>query len=86
MQKFGAIVVVLSMLAPNAFAAGTVAPLAPGKPAGVQKAQEAHTLALWIVGAGIIGGGILLATSGKSNNTIGTTVTTTTTTTTGTHP
>jgi len=82
MRKFGATVVVLSMLASNAFAAGSVAPLAPGKPAGVEQAQGVHSFALWVVGAGIVAGGILLATSGHNNNNVtSTTVTSTTTTT-----
>jgi hypothetical protein len=60
-----------SLLVSSAFAAtDTVAPLAPGKPAGVKKAQLAEsTTLLWVLGAGLVIGGIaLVATQGDNNN------------------
>ena len=80
MRIIGAATLAL-MLASSAFAAtGSSAALAPGKPAGVHQAQMAgHTL-LWLLGLGIVAGGIAIAASGSGNGH------TTTTTTTSTNP
>ena len=58
-----------SLRASNAIAAtDSVGPLAPGKPAGVQKAQAEDTTLLWVLGAGLVIGGIALAVSQNSDN------------------
>jgi hypothetical protein len=54
-------------------AADSVAPLAPGKPAGVAKAQAENTTLLWLLGAGLVIGGIaLVATNGSDHTPTGT--------------
>jgi hypothetical protein len=88
MRNLTAALAALSILAAgagSAFGAGT---LAPGKPAGIVKAQgeEYDNTVLYILGLGAIGAGIaILASNGHSNSaatgTGGTTTTTTTTTT-----
>lgn len=66
-----AAVTAASLLASSAFAATeSVGPLAPGKPAGVQKAQAVDTTLLWVLGAGlVIGGAVLLATQDNNKST-----------------
>jgi hypothetical protein len=49
-------------LASSTVASSNTAPLAPGKPAGVQKAQGIDNLAWWLVGAGAVVGIIVIAT------------------------
>ena len=67
MNRIAAIVLAGAVLASSAFAADTVQ-LAPGKPAGVQKAQAGTPMLLWILGLGIVGGGIaLVSTNGTGN-------------------
>ena len=49
------------LLVSSAFAAtDSAGPLAPGKPAGVKKAQAEDTTLLWVLGAGLVIGGIVL--------------------------
>ena len=59
----------------SAWAQGSGAgPLAPGKPAGVQKAQGGDNTILYIMGAGVVIAGIVLVASGSGhNNSSGTT-------------
>ena len=67
MRTVGSALLATTMFVTSAFAAtDTVGPLAPGKPAGVQKAQAAEsTTLLWVLGAGlVIGGIVLVATNG----------------------
>jgi hypothetical protein len=72
MKSFGSVLLAATVFATSAFAAtDSAGPLAPGKPAGIKKAQDvdAATL-LWIVGGGLVVGGIALAaSSGGGNNT-----------------
>jgi hypothetical protein len=88
MRVMIAAVTAASLLVSSAFAAETLSgPLAPGKPAGVQKAQMADTTLLYVLGGGLlIGGVVLLATQGSDNTPAASTPTTPTTTTTGTSP
>ena len=82
MRTIGSAVLATTMIVTSAFAAtDTVGPLTPGKPAGVQKAQMEDTTLLWVVGAGLVIGGIaLVASSGGGNSTpTGTTTSTTST-------
>lgn len=73
MRVLIAAITAASLLASSAFAA--TGPLAPGKPAGVQKAQAAeNTTLLWVLGAGLVIGGIaLVATNGGDNTPTGST-------------
>jgi hypothetical protein len=65
------------MIVSSAFAAtDSVGPLAPGKPAGVQKAQAADTTLLWVLGAGLVIGGIALVATQNDDKTPTGTVTT----------
>ena len=67
MRVLIAAVTAASLFASSAFAA--TGPLAPGKPAGVQKAQAADsTTWLWVLGAGLVIGGIALIASDSGNN------------------
>jgi len=60
--------------------AETPGPLAPGKPAGVQQAQQDVGQAYWILGvAGLVGIGVALATSTNGHSSTPTTVSTTST-------
>jgi hypothetical protein len=61
MRTLIAAVAAASLLVSSAFAAtDSVGPLAPGKPAGVKKAQLEDTTLLWVLGAGLVIGGIVL--------------------------
>jgi hypothetical protein len=56
----------------GALAAGDAPPLAPGKPAGVRKAQAESTTLIWLLGAGLVIGGIaLVATNGADQTPAG---------------
>lgn len=71
-------VLIAAVTAASLFASSAIAatgPLAPGKPAGVQKAQAAEsTTLLWVLGAGLVIGGIaLVATNGGDNTPTGST-------------
>jgi len=72
MKSFGSVLLAATVFATSAFAAtDSMGPLAPGKPAGVHKAQDVDTaMLLWIAGGGLVIGGIALAaSSGGSNKT-----------------
>ena len=71
-----------SLVATDLYAADAAAPLAPGNPSGVQKAQGIGDAVWWIVG-GVAVIAIALAASGSSGSSIapGGPVTSTTTTT-----
>ena len=64
MRLFITATVAASLFATNLLAAEAVAPLAPGKPAGVQKAQDADNTVWWIVGGAVIVGVIATVASG----------------------
>ena len=70
MKSFGSVLLAVTLAASSALAAtDTVGPLAPGKPAGVKKAQDVDTATLlWIVGGGLVVGGIALAASSGGGN------------------
>jgi hypothetical protein len=76
MRTFGAALLATSLMVTSAFAA---TPLAPGKPAGVQKAQISTNTVFIIAGVGLLGLGIGLAASGNSNQITGTSTSATTT-------
>jgi hypothetical protein len=89
MRTIGAAILATSLLVSSAFAGtNAAAPLAPGKPAGVQKAQAADNTMLMVLGLGVVAGGIALVASGGGNDNVvtATTTSTSTTTTTGTSP
>jgi len=66
MQKLIVALGIASLLTTSALAADT-APLAPGKAAGVQKAQDTDDTVLWVVvGAAALAGIIVLATQSSS--------------------
>jgi hypothetical protein len=74
MKTIGSAILATALFATSAFAAtDSVAPtagaLAPGKPAGVQKAQGADNTIWFVLGAGVIIGGIVLAATGNNNDT-----------------
>jgi hypothetical protein len=76
MRTIGSALVATTLLVTSAFAAtDSVAPsasngaLAPGKPAGVQKAQGADNTIWWVLGAGVVIGGIVLVATGNGNDT-----------------
>jgi len=59
-----------SLSVTSALAEGSGAgPLAPGKPAGVQKAQGGDNTILYIMGAGVVIAGIILVASGSGHDT-----------------
>lgn len=61
MRTFGAAILATTLIVSGAFAA----PLVPGKPAGVKKAQGSDTSTVMIIaGVGIVGLGIGLVASG----------------------
>jgi hypothetical protein len=73
MLKFSALALGTLLLASSTLAAGadTVAPLAPGKPAGVSQAAREGNGMLLLFGAAIVAGGIALVVSqGNSGNSI----------------
>lgn len=77
------VAVLLAALPVTGSWAGTdQAPLAPGKPAGVQKAQAEEGIGTILFGAGLLAAGIAIATTGGNGNK----TTATTTTATGTSP
>ncbi len=70
MRSIGSALLATALFASSAFAAtdvSTKAPLAPGKPAGVKQAQLAGSGLLFVVGIGIVAGGIALVASGAGN-------------------
>ena len=71
MRNLCAIASVVSFLVPAVLGTAVMAeaPLAPGEPAGVKKAQDTdHNTLLYVVGLGLIGGGIALLASGDSDH------------------
>lgn len=82
MRTFGAALLAMSLVATSAIAA----PLAPGKPAGVKKAQSETNTVLIIAGVGLAGLGIGLAVSAGDAGGPTTSTTATTATSTGTTP
>jgi hypothetical protein len=69
MRTVGAALLATTMIVSSAFAAtDSVGPLTPGKPAGVQKAQMDDKTLLWVIGAGLVIGGIVLVASGSGNS------------------
>ncbi len=80
MRTIGSALVATTLLVTSAFAAtDSVAPqassvttqtgaLAPGKPSGVQKAQGVDNTIWWVLGAGVVIGGIVLVATGSSGN------------------
>ena len=68
MRLFIAATVAATLIATNLMAAETVTPLTAGKPAGVQKAQDADTNTLWwVVGGAVVVGAIAAAASGGNS-------------------
>ncbi len=81
MRALTAAVLSIALTTSLAGAAFAQTPLAPGKPAGVRKAQlEAPTLII-LAGVAVVGAGVAIAVSGDNNNATPATATTTTTTT-----
>jgi len=79
MRIIGAAILASSLIVSSAFAAtNAAAPLAPGKPAGVKKAQAADNTLLIVLGLGVVAGGVALVASGGGKNTVATTTSSTT--------
>ena len=71
MRTIGSAILAATMIVSSAFAAtDSTGPLTAGKPAGVKNAQAQDNTMWWVLGAGIIIGGIALVASGSgdSNN------------------
>jgi len=77
LRKFGAALLLASLVSSTAFAAGQNTTLASGKPAGVKAAQSGPGLTLTIVGLAVVAGGIALVASGSDETKPGVTTTTT---------
>ena len=74
MRTIGAAILASGMIVSSAFAAtDAVAPLAPGKPAGVKQAQAADNTLLIVLGLGVVAGGVALVASGNGNGSVATT-------------
>lgn len=72
MRSLTAAFVAACLCATSALAAAptpTASPLAPGKAAGVRKAQADDNTVLYLLGAGIVIGGIILVATGTGNGT-----------------
>jgi hypothetical protein len=76
MRTFIVAALAASLAATTALAA---APLAPGKPAGLKKAQDDSNLPLYVLGAGGAIAGIVILVSGDDNGTLTTGTLSTTT-------
>ena len=63
MRTIGAALLATALVATSAFAA----PLAPGKPAGVKKAQAETSTVLIVAGVAVVGLGIGLVASGNNS-------------------
>lgn len=76
MRTLFAAVAALSLFATSVTFA---APLAPGKPAGLAKAQDNDNTTLLIIGVGVVAAGVVLLASGSGSGNLssGTIVTTT---------
>ena len=79
MRTIGSAILATTMIVSSAFAAtDSVGPLPAGKPAGVSKAQQGDNTLLWVIGAGLVIGGIaLVASSGGDKTPTGTTTSST---------
>jgi hypothetical protein len=68
MRLFIAATIAASLFATNLLAAEVTAPLAAGKPSGVQKAQEEGIAPIWFVlgGAAVIGVAVAASSGGNS--------------------
>lgn len=78
LRRFGAAALAATMfVSSTAFAATDVnrAALSQGRPASVKQAEsyDSRNLPCWILGAGIVIGGIVLIASGNSHGTVGNT-------------
>ena len=70
MRRIFSTLLALTLSVSGALAADTApGPLAPGKPAGVKKAQAENTTLLWLLGAGLVIGGIALVATNGSDKT-----------------
>ncbi len=80
MRTIGAALLACTLVATSAFGATTsVAPLAPGKPAGAKEAANmGPNFAIILLGAGIVIGGIVLAVSNNGGDGVNSSTTTTT--------
>ena len=58
-----------SLFATNLYAADVAAPLAPGNPAGIKKAQGTDLSPWWILGGVVVAGIIVAASSGGNSGT-----------------
>ena len=77
LKKIGALVMAGAMLVSSSASAASATnqgELAPGKPAAVKQAQEFHgrTALLWVMGAGIVVGGIVLVATSNGHGTAST--------------
>ena len=72
-------VMAASLVGTNLFAAEAQSPLAPGKPAGVSKAQDAATTAFYVVAVAGLGALLAISLSNSSTPNAQNTGTTTTT-------
>jgi hypothetical protein len=80
MRLFASAVLATALVASNALADSTTAPLSPGKPAGVKAAQMAASSTVLIaVGVGAVAAGIAVAASSSNSRAPVTTTATTTT-------
>ena len=80
MRTLTAAVIVTTLMASSAFAAPrAVAPLPAGQPAGVKEAQLTGSALFWLMGLGVVAGGIALSVTPNNN-----VITSTTTSATGT--
>jgi hypothetical protein len=81
MRIFAAVALAISVLASSAFAAGTEvrAPLVPGKPATVKKAQLEGNTIMIVAGVAIVAGGIALVASEGNDTVVPATTSSTTT-------
>ena len=72
MRLLIAATVAASFFATNLLAADLAAPLAAGKPAGVQKAQDAGIAPIWFVVGGVAALGGIVAVVGNASGSAGT--------------
>jgi len=72
MRLLIAATVAASFFATNLLAADLASPLAAGKPAGVQKAQDASLYSIWFVVGGVAAIGGIVAAVGNASGSSGT--------------
>lgn len=75
MRVIGAAILASTLVISSAFAADSSL-LAPGKPAGVHKAQMEGSGLMWGLGLAVIAGGAALVASGNGKSTVTATTTT----------